>query len=1055
MPFIVGPIMAIGSAIASAGVAVAAAVGTALGGGALGAAVANGIVTLTGGAGVMAAASAWSTASLLASSALTRPPSIGASAAGTQVEFKADPNAPIPLVLGRTGTGGSIVHATVGQHNTKQTHLAYRVVLSAGPIEGVEKLAVNGEPIAFVNEAATVPPYTNAMWWRPDVGAQPSTFWEYPAPPGMFPEWTAEHTISGLAGGWWILYYLQGTYPTGVPEPVWTVLGPAVYDPRKDDTYPGGSGPQRWNNEATWSFEGRDNPYLQALTWLIGRRWNGKLVLGVGAPIDAIDVASYVEGANVAEENGWTVGGVVTSADRKWDVLRAILQAGGGRPSRLGARISCVVSAPRVALNVGDPWTGDDLVGQARVTATQPRRERINCIVPRYRSEAHGWKVIPLAPVEVEAYVEADGGRRSREVEYPLVQASEQAAQLAAYDIVDARELGPIVLPSKPRFAHYKPGDCILVDEPDIGLVNRKVLILQRTRDLQTGVVTLTCRTETDGKHEFALGRTDVPPLTPGLDGVDTSAPIPSEGSWVATAAYLEGADGSRVPIILIVGSVDDPRVGTVIAETRLAETETWVAEGEQPPSVTRIEVRGVTPEATYDVRIRYRSVRGVEDPDRVLDLGQVTVGPLIASRAEALGEITVPQMTDVLAKWEAFIRRLTELEEATTSQVEAAWDRIKARLDELGVVPDVLSGAVIERALAQRDAREYQNALSYDENGVPLKERQLAFEAQTGQALATIYQNYYTSADVDQAFANFEVSITSQYEGAIAAATSDLVTLADMTSAISAATTSLEATFADNIASATSSLASYSDVSSAISSYNTGLQASVSGGLTARVNAHITAIANLQDEVYGAYTLSVEAGGVVAGMKLLAAGGTTPTSQVIFSADAFRIRAPGAGSDLQFSYDAVAGELYSPGLTIRRGNIQGAAIATFVGVDATILQVIGSSFTDIGPPLSINAGSGGAKIALTCFLYAENSDPANGQDVTVAIYKDGSFLKQKIFHINLENQGHITWMCLDEAVGGHVYQVKAKSVPGTGNHCRATEVFLEANILFNTGPGT
>src|SRR5690606_35558858 len=135
---------------------------------------------------------------------------------------------------------------------------------------------------------------------------------------------------------------------------------------------------------------------------------------------------------------------------------------GGGRPSRLGARISCVVSAPRVALNVGDPWTGDDLVGQARVTATQPRRERINCIVPRYRSEAHGWKVIPLAPVEVEAYVEADGGRRSREVEYPLVQASEQAAQLAAYDIVDARELGPIVLPSKPRFAHYKPGDCIL-----------------------------------------------------------------------------------------------------------------------------------------------------------------------------------------------------------------------------------------------------------------------------------------------------------------------------------------------------------------------------------------------------------------------------------------------------------------------------------------------------------------------------------------------------------------------------------------------------------------
>src|SRR3546814_11008563 len=97
-----------------------------------------------------------------------------------------------------------------------------------------------------------------------------------------------------------------------------------------------------------------------------------------------------------------------------------------------------MVSAPRVSLAT---ITSKDLVGKGSVVATQSRRERINGVVPRIRLESHGWEVVPLDAVRVEEYVTADKGRRTREIDYQLVQQADQAAELAAYAIAHARGL--------------------------------------------------------------------------------------------------------------------------------------------------------------------------------------------------------------------------------------------------------------------------------------------------------------------------------------------------------------------------------------------------------------------------------------------------------------------------------------------------------------------------------------------------------------------------------------------------------------------------------------
>lgn len=634
---------------AAAATAVGSAVATAVGGaiGVFGAvtglnvigaqfAAASFISSLAGASGLGAFVSSWSTVSLLASSALS-PPQVGLGAAGTQVDFQADTNAGVPLVIGRTGTAGKIVHVMTTGAAHKNGHLAYKVVLSAGPIEGVESFSANGVPVAFAGDTAQTGKYLNQMWMRDDLGTKPQAA-NVPGgyDPAWTPEWTAAHKLSGLASAWWTMYFSPEAYPTGTPPPMWVVLGPAVYDPRKDSTYPGGVGPQRADDETTWSFAGRDNPYLQALTWCLGRRANGKLVHGAGVPLASIDVAAFVNGANIAEANGWTVGGEITSSDRKWEVLRAMLQAGGGVPAFTGGRLTCVVRAPRVSLRT---VTGADIVGPARITGGRPRRERFNRIVPQYRSEAHAWEMVAAGAVEVAEYIAADGGeRRSREVVYPLVQDAEQVAQLAAYDIVDARELEPIVLPLKPLYAGYRSGDCLTVNEPEIGLVGQLVVIVGREIDLASGIVTLTCVSETPGKHDFALGRTGSPPPTPGLVGIDpTDLAEPGALAFTVLGETIV-SEGQSIPAVVVTGASDNPNAVELLVQYRMVGSAEWVswpavhlpAEGLD----VRVEVTAVTAQTDYEVRIAYRSGRGTTSPWR--NEGTATAGEF---NLEGLGQ--------------------------------------------------------------------------------------------------------------------------------------------------------------------------------------------------------------------------------------------------------------------------------------------------------------------------------------------------------------------------------------------------------------------------------
>ncbi len=479
-----------------------------------------------------------------------------ASVGGNATKFKIDKDAGMPVVFGRTYSGGNVVHRQY--YGSKNSLESWVTVHSIGPVKSLGPLLVDKAAVVFSGSAATGH-YAGHMWLTQQLGACPEPS-ALAGPSGAIPGWGSASKLSGLAADLWTLKFdtKAKVYPNGVPQRGRVVEGVYVYDPRQDSTYPGGSGPCRLGEEATYVWS--ENPALHGITWAHGRIQNGVLIAGGGLKVGGINMAPFVEWANVCDANGWKVGGVVyTSSDNSWDVLKMIAQAGGAEVMPVGALLSCVFSAPRVSIAT---ITSADIIGDVDVPAAVSRRTRRNTIIPRVRLESHGWEVVPLDAIPVPAFVTADGGSRPRELELPLVQATDQGAQLGLYALVNDRELDGIVLPCKVYTIGYLPGDCVTVDVPEASLNNRPVVL--RTRELDGGTmgVTFTCRTETGSKHPFALGKTGTPPPTPDLsvpEFYDNVAVLRASYSLKArTIAYPLSSDDDQVNIEAFDGVLDD-----------------------------------------------------------------------------------------------------------------------------------------------------------------------------------------------------------------------------------------------------------------------------------------------------------------------------------------------------------------------------------------------------------------------------------------------------------------------------------------------------------------
>ena len=426
-----------------------------------------------------------------------------------------DVSAPSPYVIGRTMTGGVLIHDAAYGAEYKDIPNPNRSMIfvysDIGPVDEIEGLYTD---FVFATSSGDVPGYYSGnMHFSKQLGSRPE-FSALAGNQGSIPRWGSSYKLSGKAAGVITMRWdeKQKKFSAGVPELTAIVRGVKVYDPRLDDTYPGGSGPCRVNDEATFIYS--ENPALHALTYSYGRYENGRKVFGVGKSIHSIDVPAFVEWANVCDANLWMVGGIIYEPADRWNNLKLIMQTGSARPVHNNGVLSVYFDSPKVPVVT---FTEDDLAnGDVVVPATQSYRDRINGIIPRFRSSNHNWEFVPGTAVEVAQYVSEDGEEKRREVQYTLCQNEGHAAQLAGYEVVNARELKGIVLPLKPKALPYSSGEAVTLDMPNIGL-SGTFIIQNRSFNPLTGIVEMTFQSETAGKHAFALGATTTPPATPAL----------------------------------------------------------------------------------------------------------------------------------------------------------------------------------------------------------------------------------------------------------------------------------------------------------------------------------------------------------------------------------------------------------------------------------------------------------------------------------------------------------------------------------------------------------
>jgi len=557
-------------------------------------------------------------------------PSVNAS--GSPTEWRADPDAGLPVVLGRRGVAGQIVHRDAFGKNNR--HQGIVTVYSAGPIDGFESFYANRQVVGFDAGGLAGPPYNEMMHLVRRTGEQPDTALSVPATLNdgatSLPGWGASHRLSGLACSLQVLTQDSKfeSYPLREPAPIQVLRGRKLYDPRADSTYPGGSGPQRWGQLATYAYT--TNPAIHALNWALGIYNNGELVAGIGLPPTHLDFEALINAANLADLNGWESHAVCSTADDKHQVYAALLQSAGALPARRAGALSAVTRAG-VKPSITTISAADTAGGFSMQTST-PRRERINSVTPRCVLESHFWEEVDLDRITVDQYVTEDGGVRNRRITYPYVTDAVQAAQLAAYDIVDAREGLTAQITVKPYLRELQPGDAFIINEPEFGLVNQKFLVLARSYDPAQDIATLTIRSEVDDKHAFALGQSPTPPAPPGLAVADPFlVEAPGVGVWTATA-LPPGASGAETPTILVAGVTDNARAARVRVEYRLLGQTEWIVWGDFDPRSGVIPITGLEPLADYEIAISYISDNG-QISERTI-LGVVTTGNLIASDA-------------------------------------------------------------------------------------------------------------------------------------------------------------------------------------------------------------------------------------------------------------------------------------------------------------------------------------------------------------------------------------------------------------------------------------
>lgn len=374
-------------------------------------------------------------------------------------------------------------------------------------------------------------------------------------------------------------------WTTGRPAFLWVVKGLLCYDPRKDDTVPGGAGPHRWNDPSTreWSENAEICRYNVSRGIYFLDQVDDPLALMLGrglstyeappervfAPANLCDeLVSYVDSAtgSTVTEPRYRVGGVI-SGDQTFDVVEQwfadamaghVIQPEGG-----------VAVEPGQAKTPVAAITDADLVGGTTVQWSNELSDadRVNGVVVSYVEPTQKYAMTTAGILRDDADVGGDGGPKTLQLPLNLVRWRSQALRIGEIRRRSLRleKRGVLTLP--PDYAGIEEGDWITY--ASARRTGGVAVAMRVTKFDLNNAWQNTLALEETAYGVYGFGAIDVPPpVIPPVTPVGGLAVL----GFAATPILLTGEDGSTVPAVQCTWTAPvDSAITGIVAQVRMA----------------------------------------------------------------------------------------------------------------------------------------------------------------------------------------------------------------------------------------------------------------------------------------------------------------------------------------------------------------------------------------------------------------------------------------------------------------------------------------------------
>lgn len=293
--------------------------------------------------------------------------------------------------------------------------------------------------------------------------------------------WAATDTLAGVC--YVVVEYKADadneknpTWPSGRPGFSWVVQGLPCYDPRKDSTVPGGSGPHRWADPSTREYT--DNLAICRYNWVRGIYacdridQPAQLLIGRGLTASEAPPERVAAAANLCDEAVALAGGGSEPRYRVSALIGADEEFGSVE-AKFAAACAGVLIQPEGSIEV-EPghakapvffFTDADLIIGKPVSFSNFRSEAdeewCNTVVPRYNEPAQKWADHGAPIRRVVADLVADGGPRERKLSLEYCRSGPQAQRCGEIVRRLGRLLRTATVTLGPKASEIEEGDWV------------------------------------------------------------------------------------------------------------------------------------------------------------------------------------------------------------------------------------------------------------------------------------------------------------------------------------------------------------------------------------------------------------------------------------------------------------------------------------------------------------------------------------------------------------------------------------------------------------------